>query len=104
MSNQEQLITQHILEYESRLKHIDELYERARRANEEMVDDHEAKADLDAYARHKSLLADQTQKIKTMSLDNWREETMHSAGPMAIWDLLAQKLEDLVERLEHKKD
>ncbi len=104
MSNQEQLIAQHILEYESRLKHIDELYERARRANEEMVDGHEAKADLDAYARHKSLLADQTRKIKTMSLDHWREETMHSAGPMAIWDLLAQKLEDMVERLEHKND
>jgi hypothetical protein len=29
---------------------------------------------------------------------------MPSAGPMAIWDVLAQKLEDLVERLEHKKD
>jgi hypothetical protein len=104
MSNQEQLIAQHIREYDSRLKHIDELYERARSANEEMDDGHETKADLDAYARHKSLLADQTRKIKTMSLDHWREETMHSAGPMAIWDVLAQKLEDLVERLEHKND
>jgi len=104
MSNQELLVAQHIREYESRLKHIDELYECARHANEEMDDGHEAKADLDAYARHRSMLADQTRKIKTMSLDHWREETMHSAGPMAIWDLLAQKLEGLVERLEPKKD
>jgi len=32
MSNKEHLIEQHILAYESRLKHIDELYQRAHAA------------------------------------------------------------------------
>jgi len=35
-----------------------------------------------------------------MTLENWREDTVQSSGPMAIWDIFAQKLEDFVERHE----
>jgi len=42
----------------------------------------------------------QADAIKTMPTKNWREETVQSAGPMAIWDILAQQLEDFVERHE----
>ncbi len=38
--------------------------------------------------------------LKRMPLEHWREEMIQSAGPMAVWDVLAQKLEDLVERIE----
>jgi hypothetical protein len=46
MTNKEQLIDQHIREYESRLKHIDELYERAHSATEHLDDAHETRVEL----------------------------------------------------------
>ncbi len=39
-------------------------------------------------------------EIKSMPVEHWREETVQKAGPMAIWDILAQKLEDFIERHE----
>ena len=100
MTTKEQLIDQHIREYESRLKHIDELYERAQKATEHLDDADKSRAELKDYQAQLSLLKETTDEIKTMPLDKWREETVRSAGPMAIWDILAQKLESFLERHE----
>jgi hypothetical protein len=40
------------------------------------------------------------EEMRLKSLDDWREEEIEKAGPMGIWDAVAQQLEDLVERLE----
>jgi len=100
MTSKEQLIEQHIREYESRLKHIDELYERAHEATEHLDEDHETRAELKKYAEQRAQLPEDAESIKTMPVENWREETVKNAGPMAIWDILAQKLEDFLERHE----
>jgi predicted nucleic acid-binding Zn-ribbon protein len=100
MTTKEQLIDRHIREYESRLKHIDELYERAHSATEHLHDEHETRSELKDYAEQRSRLQQHADEVKTMSVADWREETVKSAGPMAIWDILAQKLEDFVERHE----
>jgi len=99
-NKKDELITQHIREYESRLKHIDELYDRAQQATENLDDDNKIRRELKSYEEQKSQLASEVEKIETMPLENWREETARKAGPMAIWDILAQKLEDFVERHE----
>ena len=100
MTTKEQLIDQHIREYESRLKHIDELYERAHKATEHLDDEHDTRSELQDYAAQRSQLPQNADEIKTMPVDKWRQETVQSAGPMAIWDILAQKLEDFLERHE----
>ena len=100
MTTKEQLIDQHIREYESRMKHIDELYERAHEATEHLGDEHEIRAELKDYAAQRQQLRQKADEIKTMPLEKWREETVQRAGPMAIWDILAQKLEDFLERHE----
>ena len=100
MTTKEQLIDQHIREYESRLKHIDELYDRAHSATEHLDEDHDTRAELKDYATQRSRLQQQADEVKTMPVANWREETVQNAGPMAIWDILAQKLEDFIERHE----
>jgi len=100
MSNKEHLIEQHIREYESRLKHIDELYVRAHEAAEQLDDEHDAHSELKDIKAQRQQMQQQGDEVKSMSLDQWREETVRSAGPMAIWDILAQKLEDFVERHE----
>jgi len=100
MSSKEHLIEQHILEYESRMRHIDELYERAHKAAAAKGTQGEAHDDLREFAAQRSLLRESTDKIRAMPLDRWREDTVRAAGPMAVWDILAQKLEDFVERHE----
>lgn len=93
MTTKEQLIEQHIREYESRLKHIDELYQRAHEATEHLDADDSTRAELEQ-------LGAQREKVKALPLDKLKHEIVRSAGPMAIWDVLAQKLEDFVERHE----
>ena len=100
MSNKEHLIEQHILEYESRLKHIDELYQRAHEAAQQLEESHDAHSELQDFKDQHQQLKQEAEEIKSMSLEQWREETVRAAGPMAIWDVLAQKLEDFVERHE----
>ena len=100
MTATERLVTEHIREYESRLKHIDELFERAQQASENLDDDHALKSELGQYTQQRAELAKQTEEFKTIPRDHLREEIIQSAGPMAIWDILAQKLEDLTERLD----
>ena len=97
MTTKEQLIDQHIREYESRLKHIDELYERAHKATEHLDDEHESRSELKWFEERRSNVKD---AIETMPVKNWREETVKKAGPMAIWDIIAQQLEDFLERHE----
>lgn len=100
MSNKERLIEQHILEYESRMRHIDELYERAHKAVAEKGGEGGAQEHLNEIAAQRSLLRESTEEMRSMPLDHWREDTIRNAGPMAVWDILAQKLEDFVERHE----
>jgi hypothetical protein len=100
MTNKEQLIEQHIREYESRMKHIDELYDLARQSAEDLDEAEKAKAKLQKLGAQRELLQQTTEHIKAMPLDNWREETVANAGPMAVWDILAQKLEDFIEKRE----
>ena len=97
MTTKEQLIDQHIREYESRLKHIDELYERAHKATEHLDDEHESRSELNWFEERRSDVKD---AIETMPVKHWREETVKKAGPMAIWDIIAQQLEDFLERHE----
>lgn len=100
MTTKEQLIDQHIREYESRLRHIDELYERAHKATEHLEDEHESRGELKGLADQRAQLPQDAEEIKTMPVENWRQETVQNAGPMAIWDIVAQKLEDFLERHE----
>ena len=100
MSNKEHLIEQHIREYESRMKHIDELYQRAHDAAGLLDETHDAHSELQDMKTQRSQLQQKAEEIKSMTVEHWREDTAQHSGPMAIWDILAQKLEDFVERHE----
>lgn len=97
MTKLNRLIQQHILEHESRLKHVDELLERAQQriAEEEDVAEQLAKA-----KRGRDELSGRVEELKLRPPDQWSEEEFEKTGPMVVWDTLAQKLEKLVERME----
>ena len=94
----DQRVQQHILEHESRLKHVDELLERAQRKT--------AKAEADAAEqlanakRKRDTLSRQVEAFKLRPPGQWSEAEFEKTGPMVVWDTLAQQLEKLVERME----
>jgi len=95
MNNLEHLVEQQILHYESRLKHVDELLERVESSGHT-----EAIATAKAVRPQRDEMHGHLEEMRLKSLDDWREEEIEKAGPMGIWDAVAQQLEDLVERLE----
>lgn len=100
MTNREELINQHIREYESRLLHIDELYAKADKATAHFDESHESRSELNKLAEERLKMQKEAESLKTLDVDTWEEDTIRQAGPMAIWDILAQKLEAFIERHE----
>ena len=98
MTSTEKLVEQHILEYESRRKHIDELLEKAHAAGAAKAP--EVSAELADIMAKRDELAAHLEEMRIKSLANWQEEEIEKAGPMAVWDAVAQQLEKLLERFE----
>jgi len=98
MTQLNRMIQQHILEHQSRLKHVDELLERAQQKTAKAEGD--AAEQLAHAKQERDKLSSQVEEFKLRPPDQWSEEEFEKTGPMVIWDTLAQKLEKLVERLE----
>lgn len=101
MTTENQLIEQHIREYQSRMQHIDELLEQAKKELAKPESPKEARAELEEAIRGREKLATLYEELKLSSTENWRKEEILKSGPMGIWDAVAQQLEKLVERFEH---
>lgn len=99
MTKLNRLIQQHILEHESRLKHVDELFERARQG---IAGAGSGEAEQLASAKlERDQLSRQVEAFKLRPPDQWSKEEFEKTGPMVVWDTLAQKLEKLIERMGH---
>ncbi len=84
-------VEQHILEHESRLGHIDEMLERAGKAAGEATE-------LEGLTQERDKLAGKLGEMKQKSAEEWEKEELAQAGPMGVWDAVAQQLEKLLER------
>jgi hypothetical protein len=92
MTTSAQLVEQHIIEHESHLKRIDELLERAR----ETITPEQP--ELKELAAKREKLSGQIEEMRLKNLEAWQEKEIEMAGPMGIWDAVAQQLEKLLER------
>ena len=102
MTHINELVEQHIREHESRLKHIDELLQRTRKATDKKDENKDIDADLEEAERDREQLYEHIQTVK-QSPQYWAKNALDKAGPMGVWDAVAQRLEKLVERIESKK-
>lgn len=91
-----QLVQQHILEHESRLKQVDELIDHAQAGMTKTGGAAEQLADV---KRKRDQLSGRVEAFKLKPLDQWSEEEFEKTGPMVVRDTLAQKPEKRVERL-----
>ena len=90
MTNQEHRAESHVLEHEARLKHIDELMAKAEGTEAVAEELAELKAE-------RAKLAESLEEMRKHSEEEWAKQ----AGPMVIWEIVAEKLENLVQRIEH---
>ena len=91
-----QLAERHILEHEARLKHIDELMGKVDQA-EQKTGSPEVSAELADLKQERNVLANHLDELRKKSAEEWAEQ----GGPMVIWDIVADRLEKLVERVTH---
>ncbi|MCK4744364.1 MAG: hypothetical protein KAT25_11135 [Sulfuriflexus sp.] len=99
MTGIERLVEQHIRENEARLKHLDEVLAQAHKEKTETAKASETDDDLTLLRGERDRLASHFDELKMKSLQDWQQESIQKAGPMAIWDTLAQQLEKLLERI-----
>ena len=100
MTDKNHMVEQHIMQYESHLKHIDELLERGRKGAGEAPEPAEASKALEELAGEREKLASHIEEMRLKPKEDWQEQEIELAGPMGIWDAVAQQLEKLVERIE----
>ena len=97
MHDMEQLVEQHIREYESRQKHIDELLQRAEKHAQDKPELHE---DLTQIEGKYEEMVNKVQDFKQGHIDEQAIQAIEEAGPMGVWFGLISELETLIEELE----
>ena len=97
MPNINQLAEHNILEHEARLRHIDELLEKADEASQALSDSSEVNAELARLKQERALLVEQLDVIRQKSIEEWAKK----GGPMVMWDIVAKRLENLIGRVKH---
>ncbi|MES9868401.1 MAG: hypothetical protein ABW082_13995 [Sedimenticola sp.] len=100
MTSENLLVEQRIREYESRLKHLDEMIEKAAAGVGEAQPHDEIKAKLKQIRKERDKLESHYEQMKLTPGENWEVEEIEKSGPMGIWDVLAQDLEHLLKHLK----
>ena len=100
MTNVTRMAEQHMLEYESRQKHVGELLESVREKTATGAARSDIRARLEELEKEQDRLIVRLDEFTLEDPENWREEEIEKSGLMGLWDALAQQAEKLVERLE----
>ena len=93
----DRLTEQHFKEYEARSKHIDELFARADQSTKNRI---EFDDELNVIRAERAELLTHLSELKKKSQQEWQTEGIEQSGPMIMWDVVAKKLEKLLERIE----
>jgi predicted nuclease with TOPRIM domain len=100
MTNMNNLVEQHIIAYESSRRRTAELLEQARTRLGSGPGDEETRSQVERLKEKHDELSERLEQAKSGGLQDLRQEEFRQAGPMALWDVLAQDLEKLLERLQ----
>jgi hypothetical protein len=95
MTNVDKLAERQIREHEARLTQLDNLMEQAGKEAEKTRSESIHK-ELHEIKEERGKMADYIEELKTKS----PEQFMEAAGPMVMWELVAKRLEKLIERIK----
>ena len=99
MTRLDHLVEQHVQAYEARLRHIDELLERADRGAGALAGESPERQELEALRRRRERLAALVASYRRRAREGTEREALEHLGPMIVWEEVARRLEALVERL-----
>lgn len=99
MTDTEHLVERHIREYEARLKHIDELMAQADEAMAATRQTEQLGMELSEIRQDRDKLERELEIMEQKSNIQWTQK----GGPMVMWDVMAERLEHLLERMGHWK-
>ena len=83
-----------------RLARINRLYGQAKLIVEGLGGNGEAWRELRQYSVQRDYLMQKISTIKAMDSRDWHGQFSPNCGPLAMWDILAEALEDFIERYE----
>ncbi len=84
MTDINHLMQQNVMESESRLKHFDELIERAHKGAGKDPENAEIRNSLESWKQERDRFSSWIEERRLKSMDNWQEEEIEKAGPMGI--------------------
>lgn len=84
MTGTNQLMRKNIMEYESRMKHFEELLVRADKSVGKGPEHVEARDDLANLKQQRDKFASLLDELRLKSLENWRVDEIEKAVPMGI--------------------
>jgi len=102
MTQRNHLVEQHILEHEARLKHVDEVIEQS---SDHLASDKssaETSQLLESLKSDRDILDDHLTELKEQENMENAEAMIANISPLDIWNTVADKLEQLAERLDKK--
>ena len=97
MHGREHLVDQHIMEFESRQRHVDELLQRAERRVEDRP---ELQDDLTVLQTRHTEPTSHEEDFRQGEINAQAVKAIKEAGPMGIWYGVISELESLLEGLE----
>ena len=103
MTNRNHLVEQHILEYESRLKHLDEVVDKAHKTLGTGKENTATSEILESLKSTRPELENHLENLRAQQVDQQNLDADFKAGPLEIWDSVAEKLEQLTEHLDHNR-
>jgi transposase len=92
------LADQQVKAYFSRLSHIDELFRQAEQKMEGRRQPPEVTTHLDRLRQERDRLAERLDRTSAALHGSQTLSEIEFLGPLAIWDIVAEELEKLVER------
>lgn len=103
MTERDHIVEQRILEYESRLKHVDEVIVEAHGHQTTGGENLETSQLLESIKHDREKLGEAIETLKTTSKTPEAKKPLSQVTPLDIWNTVADKLEKLAEHLDKKK-
>lgn len=103
MSDINDMVEQHVLEFQSRQKHMEELLAQARELAGAEPERADVRSEIERLAKEHDRLSGLLDRLRQKAPGDWQEEQIAYDGPMAVWDIIAQDLEKLIERLTESR-
>lgn len=102
MTERDHLVEQHILEYQARLKHVDEVIEKSIDHLSSGTSSAKTSQLLESLKNDRKVLDDKLNELQNQENIESLESMVAKFSPLDIWNSVAEKLENLAERLDKK--